>query len=64
MVEVREARPAELEDWDAHDRPADSGNVHQSRAWAAYRAAFGWRPQFLRRPTTARGSWRWPDRGR
>ncbi len=47
MVEVREARPAELEDWDATTVLPISGNVHQSRAWAAYRADFGWRPQYL-----------------
>lgn len=44
---VREASPAELEDWDAHVVEAPTGNVHQSRAWAAYRGAFGWRPRFL-----------------
>ncbi len=47
MVEVREAGPAELEDWDARTVLPISGNVHQSRAWADYRADFGWRPRYL-----------------
>jgi lipid II:glycine glycyltransferase (peptidoglycan interpeptide bridge formation enzyme) len=44
---MREATPGELEDWDEHAVEAAHGNVHQSRAWAAYRADFGWRPRFL-----------------
>jgi lipid II:glycine glycyltransferase (peptidoglycan interpeptide bridge formation enzyme) len=46
-VRVREASPAELEDWDELTVRSPDGNVQQSRAWAAYRAAFGWRPAFL-----------------
>ena len=46
-LQVREASAAELEEWDAHVVDASNGNVHQSQAWAAYRAAFGWRPHFL-----------------
>jgi lipid II:glycine glycyltransferase (peptidoglycan interpeptide bridge formation enzyme) len=46
-LQVREASAAELEDWDAHVVDGPHGNVHQSRAWAAYREGFGWRPRFL-----------------
>lgn len=46
-MNVHEADPAELDDWDARAVDAPGGNVHQSRAWAAYRGAFGWRPRFL-----------------
>jgi hypothetical protein len=46
-VRVREASPAELEDWDELAVRSPDGNVQQSRAWAAYRAGFGWRPSFL-----------------
>jgi hypothetical protein len=46
-LQVREATAAELEDWDAHVVDGPNGNVYQSRAWAAYRGAFGWRPRFL-----------------
>jgi len=46
-VEVREADPAELEEWDAQTVLPIAGNVHQSRAWADYRADFGWRPRYL-----------------
>ena len=46
-MRVREASPAELEDWDELTVRSPEGNVQQSRAWAAYRAAFGWRPAFL-----------------
>jgi lipid II:glycine glycyltransferase (peptidoglycan interpeptide bridge formation enzyme) len=46
-VDVRAATPVELADWDAYAVRSPTGNVHQSRAWAAYRAGFGWRPRFL-----------------
>jgi lipid II:glycine glycyltransferase (peptidoglycan interpeptide bridge formation enzyme) len=46
-VEVREAQPSQLLDWDDLAVRSGQGNVHQSRAWAAYRAAFGWQPRFL-----------------
>ncbi|MGZ8528163.1 MAG: lipid II:glycine glycyltransferase FemX [Candidatus Limnocylindrales bacterium] len=46
-LQVREATAAELEDWDAHVVDGPNGNVHQSRAWADYRRAFGWRSRFL-----------------
>ncbi len=44
---VREARPTELDDWDAQavDRPG--GHVYQSRAWAVHRRRSGWTPRFL-----------------
>lgn len=44
---VREATAAELDDWDDLTVRTADGNVQQSRAWAAYRSAFGWRPRFL-----------------
>ncbi len=46
-LRIREASAVELEDWDAHLVDGPQGNVHQSRAWAAYRAGFGWQPCFL-----------------
>jgi lipid II:glycine glycyltransferase (peptidoglycan interpeptide bridge formation enzyme) len=46
-MQVHEASAAELADWDANVVDGPSGNVHQSRAWAAYRGSFGWRPRFL-----------------
>ena len=44
---VREATETELETWDDLTVRSPNGDVQQSRAWAAYRAAFGWRPRFL-----------------
>ncbi len=44
---VREATETELETWDDLTVRTPNGDVQQSRAWAAYRAAFGWRPRFL-----------------
>ncbi len=38
---------AQLEGWDAAAVDAPGGHVFQSRAWAAHRAAQGWRPRFL-----------------
>ncbi len=46
-MDVHEASPLELADWDAYAVDAPSGNIHQSRAWAAYRGEFGWQPRFL-----------------
>ena len=46
-MEVREAAPTQLRDWDDLAVRSAQGNVHQSRAWAAYRAASGWQPRFL-----------------
>ena len=47
VLAVSEAGPAELATWDAATVEPPGGHVYQSRAWAAYRAAFGWRPRFL-----------------
>ncbi|MEW6223782.1 MAG: hypothetical protein AB1627_04060 [Chloroflexota bacterium] len=44
---VRELSGAELDGWDAAAVDAAGGHVLQSRAWAAHRAAGGWRPRFL-----------------
>ena len=38
---------AQLDGWDAAAVDAPGGHVFQSRAWAAHRAAQGWRPRFL-----------------
>ena len=46
-MEVREATPSQLPDWDDLAVRSAHGHVYQSRAWAAYRAAFGWQPRFL-----------------
>lgn len=44
---VTEATPAQLVEWDALTVDPPGGHLYQSRAWAAYRAAIGWRPRFL-----------------
>ncbi|MBP1704948.1 MAG: putative methicillin resistance protein [Chloroflexi bacterium] len=44
---VTEAGPTELERWDDLTVVPPGGHVYQSRAFAAYRAAFGWRARFL-----------------
>jgi peptidoglycan pentaglycine glycine transferase (the first glycine) len=44
---IRELAGAELDGWDAAAVEAPGGHVLQSRAWAAHRAAQGWRPRFL-----------------
>jgi lipid II:glycine glycyltransferase (peptidoglycan interpeptide bridge formation enzyme) len=44
---VREATPDERRDWDIATVDATGGHVYQSEAWAAHRAAAGWRPRFL-----------------
>jgi len=46
-VPVHEASAGELAGWDDLAVRSPNGSVHQSRAWAAYRAAFGWGPRFL-----------------
>jgi lipid II:glycine glycyltransferase (peptidoglycan interpeptide bridge formation enzyme) len=46
-LNVRDARPEELADWDARAVDAPGGHVLQSRAWAEHRRASGWRPRFL-----------------
>lgn len=44
---LRPATPAELEDWDERTVDPSGGHVLQSRAWAAHRAATGWRTHHL-----------------
>jgi Acetyltransferase (GNAT) domain len=46
-VAVHEADAHELASWDDLAVRSPNGSVHQSRAWAAYRQHFGWRPCFL-----------------
>ena len=46
-MNLRDALPDELEDWDARTVEAPGGHVYQSRAWAAHRERSGWRPRFL-----------------
>lgn len=46
-MNVRDARPDELADWDATTVEAAGGHVYQSRAWAEHRRASGWSPRFL-----------------
>jgi lipid II:glycine glycyltransferase (peptidoglycan interpeptide bridge formation enzyme) len=46
-LNVRDAGPAELEDWDARTVDGPGGHVYQSRAWAEHRRTSGWRPRFL-----------------
>ena len=46
-MNLRDARPDELEDWDARTVDAPGGHVYQSRAWAEHRQASGWQPRFL-----------------
>jgi lipid II:glycine glycyltransferase (peptidoglycan interpeptide bridge formation enzyme) len=46
-LNVRDAHPAELEDWDARTVEAPGGHVYQSRAWAEHRSRSGWQPHFL-----------------
>jgi lipid II:glycine glycyltransferase (peptidoglycan interpeptide bridge formation enzyme) len=45
-LNVRDARPEELADWEAHTVDAPGGHVLQSRAWAEHRARSGWEPRF------------------
>ncbi len=46
-MNVRDAIPAELADWDEATVEAPGGHVLQSRAWAEHRRAGGWQPRFL-----------------
>jgi lipid II:glycine glycyltransferase (peptidoglycan interpeptide bridge formation enzyme) len=46
-LNVREATPDELADWDARTVDRPGGHVLQSRAWAEHRRASGWSPRFL-----------------
>ena len=46
-MNLRDAQPDELEDWDARTVEAPGGHVYQSRAWAAHRGRSGWQPRFL-----------------
>jgi lipid II:glycine glycyltransferase (peptidoglycan interpeptide bridge formation enzyme) len=44
---VRVLGDEELADWDELAVEGEGGHILQSRAWAAHRAAGGWRPRFL-----------------
>jgi hypothetical protein len=46
-LNVRDALPDELADWDATTVEAPGGHVYQSRAWADHRRSSGWRSRFL-----------------
>jgi lipid II:glycine glycyltransferase (peptidoglycan interpeptide bridge formation enzyme) len=46
-LNVREARPDELADWDTLTVEAAGGHIYQSRAWAEHRRSIGWSPRFL-----------------
>jgi lipid II:glycine glycyltransferase (peptidoglycan interpeptide bridge formation enzyme) len=46
-LNIREARPEELEDWDARTVDGPGGHVYQSMAWAEHRRSSGWLPRFL-----------------
>jgi len=46
-LNLRDAGPDELADWDARSVEAPGGHVYQSRAWAAHRERSGWQPRFL-----------------
>ena len=46
-VHVHLATPEELDSWDASAVASPNGHVYQSRAWAEYRAAQGWRTWHL-----------------
>lgn len=45
-MNVRDATPDELADWDDHTVHAPGGHVLQSRAWADHRRSSGWQPRF------------------
>jgi len=46
-LNVLDARPNELADWDARTVETPGGHVYQSRAWAEHRRRSGWTPRFL-----------------
>jgi lipid II:glycine glycyltransferase (peptidoglycan interpeptide bridge formation enzyme) len=63
-LNVRDARPEELEDWDARTVDAPGGHVYQSRAWAEHRERSGWAPRFMvtddgGRVLALKRSWPW-----
>ncbi len=63
-MNVRDADPDELADWDAKTVEAAGGHVYQSRAWAEHRRASGWSPRFLvtgdgGRVLALTRSWKW-----
>lgn len=45
-MNVRDAQPDELTNWDAHTVQAPGGHVLQSVAWAEHRRQSGWEPRF------------------
>ena len=46
-MNIHDATPAELADWDAQTVEAPGGHVYQSSAWAEHRRRSGWLPRFL-----------------
>ena len=46
-MNVRDANPEELVNWDARTVDTPGGHVLQSRAWAEHERTSGWRPRFL-----------------
>ena len=46
-LQVREAGPPELADWDRRTVDVPGGHVLQSMAWARHRARTGWQPRHL-----------------
>ncbi len=46
-MNVRDATPEELTDWDRSTVEAPGGHVYQSRFWADHRRSSGWQPRFL-----------------
>jgi len=46
-LNVRDARPDELVEWNARTVETPGGHVYQSRAWAEHRRRSGWTPRFL-----------------
>jgi len=47
MMEIHEAKPDELRDWDGHTVDVPGGNVYQSLAWGEHRRRVGWRARYL-----------------
>lgn len=46
-MNVRDAAPDELTDWDERTVEAPGGHIYQSHAWAEHRRRSGWQPRFL-----------------
>ncbi|HET7169978.1 MAG TPA: hypothetical protein VFI69_12340 [Candidatus Limnocylindrales bacterium] len=44
VIDLREATPADIADWDRRTVHVPGGHVYQSQAWAEQRARLGWRP--------------------